>query len=121
MSTDLHKRMLAFNYGDDERSALMRRVWQDTPWMVDAWTGPSCEGRDREMRDWCYRTFGDECQPIHGRPGLWRRGSATIHGWTWFGFATQGQLRAFELAFPTPAEALEAREVVVRGAGGGDA
>lgn len=100
--SDLYRRVLAFDYGDDERADLMREVWSQTPWMVDAYSGPTADGRDFDMRAWCRARFGAEALPLHGRPGQWQRGGATIHGWTWFGFATEAQMREFVEAWPDP-------------------
>src|SRR4029077_17163690 len=102
MATDLFERTISFNYGDEEGCVLMRRVWSVTPWMVDAFTGPSCDDRDLAMRQWCWRTFGHEAAPIHDRPGQWQRGSATVYGWTWYGFATRAQLEQFQARWPVP-------------------
>jgi hypothetical protein len=103
MSTALHQRMLAFDQGDAERSELMRKVWAPTPWMVDAYTGNEPgQGRDREMLHWCHDEFGQMCSPIHQRDGRWQRGSATVYGWTWFGFAEEAELQRFLARWPTP-------------------
>lgn len=103
MSTDLHKRMLAFNYDDDERANLMREVWSGHPWMVDAYTGNYDGGRKRDMLHWCYETMGQQASPIHDRPGIWQQGCATIDGWTWFGFANEADMLAFIERWPNPA------------------
>lgn len=105
MSTDLYKRTIAFNYDDTDRKALMRKVWDPTPFMVDAWTGRHEDGRDRQMIEWCFTTFGPESSPIHGKAGRWHRGGATVNGWTWFGFSTDTELQQFLERWPTPAEA----------------
>lgn len=104
MATDLYHRMLAFDYGDTERADLMKQVWQDTPWMIDVWSGGYSRHRDREMEilNWCNDTFGQQAAPIHERPGAWYRGSATIHGWTWFGFSTEADMVRFQERWPTP-------------------
>lgn len=104
MATDLYHRMLAFDYEDAERADLMRKVWQDTPWMIDVWSGGHSRHRDREMDilHWCHETFGQQASPIHNRPGTWQRGGATIHGWTWFGFATEADMLKFQERWPTP-------------------
>lgn len=103
MSTPLHQRMLAFNYGDAKRSTLMEEVWRDTPWMVDAYTGGHyTDGRHEAMIRWCYDTFGEECSAIHGRSGRWHRGGATVYGWTWFGFSTEAEMIAFIERWPVP-------------------
>jgi hypothetical protein len=94
--------MVAFNYEDDERAALMRKVWDGFRWMVDAYTGDRPEGREREMLEWCYDTFGDQASPIHEKPGQWLRGSATVFGWTWFGFASKPMMDSFVERWPAP-------------------
>ena len=33
------------------------------------------------------------------RDGRWQRGNATIHGWTWFGFADREAMDAFVARF----------------------
>lgn len=104
MSTDLHKRMLAFNYCDDERSELMRYVWAPTPWMVDAFTGNYDTGQKRDILHWCYETFGEQASPIHDRVGAWQQGGATIYGWTWFGFSTEADMHKFIERWPSPSE-----------------
>ena len=105
MSTDLYKRTIAFNHGNTERNDLMRKVWNGTPWLVDAHTGSPDDDRYREMREWCREQFGPECWPIHGKPGTWQTGSVTIYGWTWFGFATEDQMKQFLEAWPSPERA----------------
>jgi len=104
MTTALYERMVAFNYEDDERAALMREVWDGFPWMVDAYTGNFDEGRKREMLQWCYDTFGDQASPIHKKPGLWLQGNATVYGWTWFGFANKPMMDTFIARWPAPTE-----------------
>lgn len=104
VGTDLFRRTLAFDYGDAERAELMRKVWSPTPWMVDAFTGSCGDRRDREMIDWCIVRCGTSASPIHGRPGQWQRGSATVYGWAWFGFAEEADLTAFVDAWPVPSD-----------------
>lgn len=96
MTTGLYERMVSYAYEDPDRGELMRRVWQPTPWMVDAFTGPiGNHNRYREMMEWCREQFGRESSPIHGHEGTWHSGGATIHGWTWMGFATPEQMDQF--------------------------
>lgn len=91
MSSELHQRQIA--NCDDE---LMHQVWDGTPWMVDAYTGSiSNEGRYREMMEWCRDEFGPEAWPIHGKPGDWHCGGATVFGWTWMGFAAKDMMEKF--------------------------
>jgi hypothetical protein len=100
---ELYHRTISFDYGDEDRRALMEKVWTVTPWMVNAFTGSINDPREREIAEWCRAEFGDEAWPIHGRPGSWQRGSATIHGWTFLGFDTPEKLAAFEARWPDPA------------------
>jgi hypothetical protein len=46
MATELYERMTAFDHGDAERNDLMRKVWDPTPWMVDAYTGSYDDPRE---------------------------------------------------------------------------
>src|SRR5579872_1182059 len=103
VGTDLYRRILAFDYGDVERADLMSKVWSVTPWMADAYTGSCGEQRERQMIEWCCERCGWQASPIHDIPGSWQRGSATVYGWTWFGFADEADLIAFLEAWPTPA------------------
>jgi len=91
-----------------QHQALMRQVWAPTPWMLDVFTGPVMRDRDAAMRHWCVARFGEECWPLHGRLGSWQRGGVTIHGWTWFGFATAEQMLLFEQEWPSYPESLRA-------------
>ena len=105
VGTDLYRWMMA--WADEDPIAnhreLMVKVWSGTPWMVDAFTGSVADTRDFEMRDWCYEHFGEQAWPIHGKPGDWHRGSATVFGRTWFGFATEEMLNQFAERWPDPA------------------
>lgn len=104
IGTDLYRRMLAFNYGDQERANLMSEVWSPTPWMVDVFDGGWSSGRDQCFRigQWCVEHFGQQGSPIHKRPGRWYRGNATVHGWTWYGFDTEEAMNEFVAAWPNP-------------------
>ena len=92
--TPLYSRMMAAQYNDEKTAALMEQVWSGTPWMVDAKTGSTQHGRC-PVREWCHEHFGPEAWPIHGKPGDWHFGSATIHGWTWMGFKTEEMMIKF--------------------------
>lgn len=100
--TDLYRRAMAYDYGDNDRQALMKQVWEPTPWMADVYTGSGEVGRTLDMIHWCRERFGPESYPIHGVEGAWRRGNATIDGWTWYGFKTEEMLQEFLAAWPTP-------------------
>jgi hypothetical protein len=104
--TDLYRRALSFNYDDPKRGALMEKVWCGTPWMVDAYTGAPDTDRRHELMQWCRDQFGPEAWPIHGHPGQWHSGGATVNGWTWMGFATEEQMRRFVARWPAPPEAV---------------
>jgi hypothetical protein len=99
--TDLYRRMLDLSYPDRERGELMRRVWEPTPFLINVFTGDTGGVRERAILDWCHSTLGDECAPLHGRSGLWQRGCVTIHGWTWYGFATAELKRQFVSRWPS--------------------
>ena len=96
--SDIYQRLIAPVDGN-----LMHEVWDGTPWIVDAFTGPIDNyGRFREIMDWCRCEFGDESWPIHGKPGDWHCGGATVHGWTWIGFATEEMMQKFIDRWPSP-------------------
>jgi hypothetical protein len=104
MATDLFHRTMAFDR-DPERKALMRKVWEPTPWMIEVYTGhhPYEDPRERQILEWCFAELGQESSPIHHKTGRWHRGSATINGWTWFGFTTEADMQRYLAAWPTPA------------------
>ena len=100
--SDLYRQVIAYDYGDDKRRDLMREVWSATPWMVNAHTGGSLDDpiREAEIHSWCTERFGPQHNPWSGPPGKWRRGSATICGWTWMGFATEEMMQQFMERWP---------------------
>jgi hypothetical protein len=110
MSTPLHQRMLAFNdrQVDRDRTELMRKVWAGHPWMLDAYTGNYDDVRSHEILEWCYESFGEQASPIHGNPGTWYRGGATVDGWTWFGFSSETDMQKFMERWPAPTAAEDA-------------
>lgn len=99
MGTALYERTIAFDYGDQERRDLMEKVWSMTPFMTECKTGSIATEQERSINDWCRKRWGDEAWPIHGLPGRWQRGSATVYGWTWYGFETAEMLEEFEAAW----------------------
>ena len=105
MPSDLYRRMLEYDYGDEDRRDLMEKVWSGTPWMVDAFTDGINSPRERAMIEWCRDEFGDEAWPIHGKSGSWHYGCVTIHGWTWFGFDTEDKMHQFCERWPAPSRA----------------
>lgn len=104
MASPLYHRMLRWNerQGDAEHTALSRRVWDGTPWMVNWYTGGINDGRTRDMIEWCHEQFGEQAWWPSGRPGAWQRGSATINGWEWWGFDTEARMQQFMTAWPIP-------------------
>lgn len=103
--TDLYRRIIEYDYGGQERADLVRKVWESTPWVVDAYTGSWTSDPERRIaiREWRTDRFGPAAWPIHGRPGRWYEGSVTVHGWTDMGFDTEEAMREFEEAWPAPA------------------
>lgn len=94
--TDLYHRSMAYYEAKEpDGGELQHKVWDATPWMVNAYTGSIADDRDMEIRDWCEQEFGQEAWPIHGKAGNWHRGGATVYGWTWFGFAASEMLERF--------------------------
>jgi hypothetical protein len=98
VGTPLYDRTMSFTYEDEERGALMRKVWSGTPFMTNCNTGAGDDRRMDEIRMWCRERWGDEAWPIHGRPGRWYVGGATVFGWTWIGFESAAMLAEFEAA-----------------------
>lgn len=90
--------------GDND---LLREVWGSTPWMVQAYTGSWADDRIMEIREWCTDEFGPEAWPIHGKPGRWHSGGATVNGWTWMGFETEEMMHRFIERWPAPARTEE--------------
>lgn len=94
--TDLYHRNMEWAESNGDRGKLMHQVWDGTPWMVDVYTGNIENfGRFREIMEWCREQFGPEAWPIHGKPGAWHSGGATVMGWTWIGFATEDRMERF--------------------------
>jgi hypothetical protein len=91
---------------DNSHDGINRKVWSGTPWLTNAWTDSSSRDpeRRRAMIDWCLQRFGEPAQPFGPAPtpGRWREGNATVMGWTWYGFATEAEMREFEAAWPAP-------------------
>ena len=82
---------------------LMHKVWDGTPWMVDAFTGsPRTDDRYCEIMEWCRDNLGPEAWPLHGTQGNWYSGGSTVDGWTWVGFATEEMMLKFIDAWPVP-------------------
>ncbi|HEY0120630.1 MAG TPA: hypothetical protein VGC14_02525 [Rhizobium sp.] len=99
MATDLYHRVLTYDYGDKERSDLMAKVWNVTPFVVNVRTGSIDSEEYRAMIDWLRDTFGDQAWPIHGRAGQWQTGRATVFGETFIGFQAADGLAAFRAKY----------------------
>lgn len=94
--SELYERQIKSVVVSSSWNGLMRKVWDETPWMVDVYTGPiSNFGRYREIMDWCWGRFGRQASPIHGKPGDWQMGGVTLYGWTWMGFKTKEMMEEF--------------------------
>lgn len=92
------------------QDALMHKIWDAFPWMVDAFTGRFDDARYDQIGAWLHGRFGREASPIHGIDGKWQRGGATINGYTWIGFATEEMMTTFEKFWPnTPDEIPQGR------------
>lgn len=104
MGSELYERTIEWSKAnlDDEGHELTRLCWDDRPWMINAYTGSLDDDRELKIIEWCREQFGDEAWPIHGRPGNWYRGGATVFGWTHIGFATEGMMNSFIEAWPSP-------------------
>lgn len=98
----LYQDAMAYYEANNREPELNHKVWDGTLWIVDAYTGRVNEDRWHAMNQWCRDRFGPEAWPNHGEPGQWHKGGATIHGWTWFGFATEEQMKQFVEAWPPP-------------------
>lgn len=92
----LYQRAMAYYDSNDMDPELQHLVWDGRPWMLDVFTNGVASDRYRQIMLWCRKTFGDECRPIHGKPGVWQSGHATVYGWTWFGFDTEERMQQFQ-------------------------
>ena len=99
MSTELYTRIVSMDYGDQERSDLMAKVWGATPFVVNVRTGSPGEDAYREIIQWARAELGPQAMPIHGHDGDWQTGSATVFGETFIGFKHEIDLARFSEAF----------------------
>ena len=97
VGTDLYQRMLAWSREEGERGKSLAEEWEPTPWIVDAYTGGHHNemGREYDISQWCIEHCGPESVPMRGQKGQWKRGGATIDGYTWMGFATEEMMQQF--------------------------
>lgn len=98
--TELFLETAAFAEDLGDNGDLMRKVWENTPWMIDVYTDSPNTDRWYDVMQWCQGEFGQERWPLHGIEGDWHTGGATIHGWTWIGFATEEMMNKFLEKFP---------------------
>ena len=89
----LFQQIMASDYGSD----LAHEFWDETPWITSAFTDEINSMRWHEIILWCEKHYGPERWPIHDKPGDWHTGCATVHGWTWVGFATKEMMTSFEV------------------------
>ena len=104
--SELYHRTIAIYEEQSEERDLMHLLWGGTPWMVDAYIGPTGEERHDAMRQWCRNRYGPEASPIGCHAGAWfggynmYSGSSTFNGWAWFGFAAETMMTRFQDAWP---------------------
>lgn len=104
MGSQLFDRSMAYSQKHDhDGGKLNLQVWGTVPWMLDVYVGRESKGDQRwyEILTWCRDRFGPECYPFGDeiKPGAWRSGNATIHGWQWFGFDTEERMKEFQAAW----------------------
>ena len=78
-------------------------TWASIPWIIDVYVGMDypVNRREQEMDIWCTEHFG-RALTMFNKKGKWGHGHATIHGWTWRGFATEEMMNQFQEQFPNP-------------------
>lgn len=94
---------------DVERPLLAHQVWDPTPWVITI-RSPYPGSSSASFKDgdvdrlthihWLSEAIGKESWPIHGKPGDWHFGGATVDGETWLGFRTEEMMRQFMAFFP---------------------
>jgi hypothetical protein len=99
--SEIFRRFIA-PHDSSERDQLHYRVWAQTPWVANFWTGRGDERRREEIWQWCEERFGLPAQPFGStpRPGRWREGNATVMGWSWWGFDTEAAMNDALAAWP---------------------
>lgn len=88
MSTAIYDRLAA-----EDPWGASRKAWSPTPHIIDVRDGGS--EQCGPILSWCEDALGPESRPVVGEEGKWHRGCVTIHGWTWYGFATEGDMALF--------------------------
>jgi hypothetical protein len=77
---------------------LEHTVWDPTPWVIDIYS-PHDALRTSHIC-WLRENIGKESWPLHGEPGDWHFGGATVQGQVWLGFKTEEMMQRFCNAFP---------------------
>lgn len=101
--TDTYRRLITIPSAKD----LMREAWSPTPWIINVYTDRVMSDDYCRMRQWCIDHFGQEADPLQGIDGTWQMGTATVHGWTLYGFADRGLMERFITAWPRVSTWLE--------------
>ena len=87
----LYHRVMGYDSTDD----LTHKVWDGTPWMVEAYTDSINSQRWQNVMEWCREYCGPEAWPIHGKAGKWHSGGVTVNGETWMAFADEQMMNDF--------------------------
>lgn len=97
IGNELYNKIISYDYGNDELKSLMKKIWQGTPYVVNAYFGDFDEKNDRaeKIRYWCVKNFGERNDFLRGISGNWTEGNVTILGYNWIGFKTKEQLDKF--------------------------
>lgn len=103
LATDLYRSIILWNEARGaEDVALAHEVWDMTPWVVDVFDSPSRDNARRmDMMLWCRDRWGEQAWWPSGRKGAWQSGSATVDGWTWWGFDDEAKMIEFATAWPS--------------------
>lgn len=88
--------MAYYEAKEEDGGELQHRVWDATPWMIDVYEGSMETMRYRDLIMWSDDKWGPQFWWPSGREGSWQRGSATVFGWTWWGFDTEEKMREFQ-------------------------
>ena len=95
MPTELYDKIIKHGETSCAGSDLTHKLWDHTPWVIDVFFGGHNSESERSILDYCFCNFGPEAWPIHGKPGNWYRGGATVDGSGWIGFHTAAMMEQF--------------------------